>query len=86
MNAFRLVTFIGIVVVAMIAIQASAALSPADPLSGAMFMIDLEPSLPMLLGLAALIPFAMTGRGLPQHAAWRRRVNRARLRARRAAA
>jgi hypothetical protein len=85
MNAFRLATFIGIVVTAMIAIQANAAMWAADPLSGALFMIDLEPSLPMLLGLAVLIPFAMTGR-LAQAAPRRRRVNRARLRARRAAA
>jgi hypothetical protein len=85
MNASRLATFIGIVVAVMVAIQANAAMWIADPLSGALFMIDLEPSLPMLVGLAALIPFAMAGRGLPQ-AVRRRRVNRARLRARRAAA
>ena len=85
MNAFRLITFVGIVVVAMIAIQASAAFSAADPLSGALFSIELESGLPFLLALASLIPFAMSGRTPPQRAP-RRRVNPARLRARRRAA
>ena len=86
MNAFRLITFVGIIVLAMTAIQATAAFSAADPLSGALFSIELESSLPILLGLAALIPFAMSGRNAPQSAPRRRRLNRARLRARRAAA
>lgn len=86
MNAFRLITFVGIIVLAMIAIQATAAFSTADPLSGALFLVEIEPSLPILLGLAALIPFALSGANAPQSVPRRRRVNRARLRARRAAA
>jgi hypothetical protein len=86
MGSLRLLALLAVFVVAMIAVQANAAFSAADPLSGALFLIDVEPALPVLLGLAVLIPFAMSGGDAARAAPRRRRVNRARLRARRAAA
>jgi hypothetical protein len=83
MNTSRLLAFIGIVVIAMLAIQADAVLSPIDSPVGALLI---DPSLPVLLGLALLIPFAMAANGQDAVAPRRRRVNRARLRARRAGA
>lgn len=86
MTAFRFATFIGIVVLAMTAVQATANFGTADPLSGALFLIDFEPSLPVLIALSALVPIVMMRSADLRPAPRRRRVNRARLRARRAAA
>ena len=86
MSSSRLLALFGVFIAAMIAVQANAVLWTADPLSGALFLIDLEPSLPVLLGVAMLIPIAMMRSGDLRPALRRRRVNRARLRARRAAA
>jgi hypothetical protein len=83
MNASRLLALVGVIIIAIFAVQADAALTAADPLTGALFLF--EPSLPVLLGLALLIPFAVAP-GASQAPPRRRRVNRARLRARRAAA
>jgi hypothetical protein len=83
MNTSRLWAFIGIVAIAMIAVQGDALLSAIDP-NDALFTLD--PSLPVLLVLALLIAFAVRSDGAVRSAPRRRRVNRARLRARRAAA
>jgi hypothetical protein len=79
----RLFAFVGVIVVAMIAVQADAALT-VDASSDALSL--LQPSLPVLFGLAALIALAVSANGERHAAPRRRRVNRARLRARRAAA
>jgi hypothetical protein len=83
MNTSRLVAFAGIVVFAMLAIEADAVLSPIDSPLGALLM---DPSLPVLLGIALLVPLVMASNGIGAPAPRRRRVNRARLRARRAGA
>lgn len=78
---FRLVGFVGILVFAMIAVQADAALSGMD--AAASPLMAPEPSFLLLMVLAAIVAFATAA--LPGQApARRRRVNRARLRARRA--
>jgi hypothetical protein len=79
----RLFAFVGVIVVAMIAVQADAALT-VDASSDALSL--LQPSLPVLFGLATLIALAVSANGERHAAPRRRRVNRARLRARRAAA
>jgi len=83
MNTSRLWAFAGIVAIAMTAVQGDALLTAIDP-NDALFLLD--PSLPVLLALALLIPFALAGRSALRSAPRRRRVNRARLRARRATA
>ena len=84
MNTSWLWALIGIVAIAMIAVQGDALLISVEPSSDALSPVD--PSLPVLLALALLVPFAMAGQGALRNAPRRRRVNRARLRARRAAA
>lgn len=84
MNTSRFVALVGIVLIAMIAVQADAALSSIEPAGDALAL--LQPSLPVLFVLALLVPFAMAGNGGLRGTPRRRRVNRARLRARRAAA
>ena len=76
----RLVCFVGMLIVAMIAVQADAALSGSDV--AASQLMAPEPSVLLLMLLAAIVAFATaaTRATAPQ----RRRVNRARLRARRA--
>lgn len=83
MDASRFFAVVGAVVLAMLAVQADAALT-FDSSGDALAL--LQPSMPMLFGLAALIALAVTAGVERRPALRRRRVNRARLRARRAAA
>ncbi len=77
---FRLVGFVGMLIIAMIAVQADAALSGTD--AAANPLMAPEPSFLLLMLLAAIVAFAAAA--MPAKAPVRRRVNRARLRARRA--
>jgi uncharacterized membrane protein YjgN (DUF898 family) len=77
----RLVVFSVMLIIAMIAVQAEAALTAADPMAGGLMMA--EPNVLLLMLLAAIVAFATAA----MHGAApvrRRRVNRARMRARRA--
>jgi hypothetical protein len=75
---FRLVGFVGMLIVAMIAVQADAALSGTD----AAGLMAPEPNILLLMLLAAIVACATVAmRGAAP--VRRRRVNRARLRARR---
>jgi hypothetical protein len=82
MNASRFFAVLGIVAIAMIAVQTDTALWSIAPTGDAFG--PPEWGLLPLLALALLIPFAMSGDGALRYAPRRRRVNRARLRARRA--
>ena len=77
----RLLGFVGMLVVAMIAVQADAALSGPD--AAANPLMAPEPSFLLLMLLAAIVAFA-TAATAGTAPVRRRRVNRARLRARRA--
>jgi hypothetical protein len=83
MDASRLFAFVGVIVIAMLAVQADAALT-FDASSDALSL--LQPSLPVLFGLASLIALAVSVSGQRQPVPRRRRVNRARMKARRASA
>lgn len=83
MDTSRFFAVVGAVVIAMLAVQADAALT--FDASGDTLAL-LQPSLPVLFGLATLIALAVTAGVERRPALRRRRVNRARLRARRAAA
>jgi uncharacterized membrane protein (DUF106 family) len=77
----RLVGFVGMLIVAMIAVQADAALSGSN--AAATPLTAPEPSFLLLMLLAVIVAFATAA--MPGTApVRRRRVNRARLRARRA--
>lgn len=83
MDMSRIFAVVGAVVLAMLAVQADAALTfevSSDSLA------LLQPSMPVLFGLAALIALAVTAGVERRPVLRRRRVNRARQRARRAAA
>lgn len=84
MNTSRFLAVMGIVLIAIIAIQADTALWSIESAGDSFGPLAL--SLPPLLALSLLIPFAMSTDGAVRNATRRRRVNRARLRARRAAA
>jgi hypothetical protein len=78
---FRLFGFISVLVIAMIAVQADAALSGTD--AAWTGLMAPEPNHLLLLLLGAIVAFgAAAARGMAPGR--RRRVNRARLRARRA--